>query len=453
MRINQHTRRQRFVRFLKEHKYILIVVALLFLQRLYALSQYGILYSLNSDDAAYVTSGITFARTGQITMHGVLSAQIMPGMPVFIGFFVLLFGEGKLLWLALKITWILMGSVSAFFIYKSVKLYAPKFCALIASLGLFAVNFVYVDNLILTETPFMLLLSIMVYSTLMMGRSDQKKHFWICAVSYMLALMLKANIAVYPVFVLVYLLMMRCDKKRLIRMALTLACMVLCFVLPWSIRNYIHFDAFIPLTYGAGNPVLLGTYQGAGYPEDESLDYYYNVEVVALEKYADYYDSEGKLKSDYIGKYLDLQKDGIKAKYRQKVWYESDPISFIKSYLYLKPQIMLDQVYYTNEAIIFDTTVEDIVEYRELELGLCIASLLAAFLVKKRRRVMAFLAVLYMGNIYIYATAFAYSRYSDPLMILRFMMVGIGIPLLFDLARQVCRNLSGYMQKEYPGAM
>ena len=37
------------------------------------------------------------------------SAQIMPGMTVLIGLFVLLFGEGKLLWIALKLLWICMG--------------------------------------------------------------------------------------------------------------------------------------------------------------------------------------------------------------------------------------------------------------------------------------------------------------------------------------------------------
>lgn len=31
---------------------------------------------------------------------------------------------------------------------------------------------------------------------------------------------------------------------------------------PWWARNYIQFDKFIPLTAGAGNPLLLGTYQG-----------------------------------------------------------------------------------------------------------------------------------------------------------------------------------------------
>lgn len=436
--------------FIQEHKYILIIVAALFIQRLYSLKQYGIMYSLNSDDASYVTSGITFIKTGQITMHGTLSAQIMPGMPVFIGLLSLIFGEGKLLWLALKLCWMLMGSATAFFIYKSVVVFAPKACGLIASLGLFASNFVYVDNLILTETPFMFLLSVMVYSTIMMGRSEKKGYFWLCAISYMLALMLKANIGIYPAFVLIYLLMVKCDKKRLFRMSVTLIAMVLCFIIPWSIRNYIHFESFVPLTYGAGNPVLLGTYQGDGYPYDSELDYETNVEQVFKEKYAKYYDSSGEPREDYFRRYLSLEKDGIRAEYRQKVWFQRNPISFIKSYLYLKPQIMLEDVYYSRVNVIFDTSAQDIIDYRAIDLKFCLLALLAAVLVKKRRAVMAFLALLYFCNLYLYAMTYAFARYSDPLMILRFMMAGIGLYLIFDLFQLIWVRIRAYTKKEYP---
>lgn len=94
----------------------------------------------------------------------------------------------------------------------------------------------------------------------------------------MLALMLKANIGIYPLFAAIYLLVVKYDFKVLLKQGLILACALLCFMIPWSIRNYIQFQAFIPLTYGSGNPKLLGTYQGEGYPADETLDYETNVE-------------------------------------------------------------------------------------------------------------------------------------------------------------------------------
>ena len=42
-------------------------------------------------------------------------------------------------------------------------------------------------------------------------------------------------------------------------------------VLEYGGSNYIQFDKFIPLTAGAGNPLLLGTYQGKGYPEGKNM--------------------------------------------------------------------------------------------------------------------------------------------------------------------------------------
>ena len=270
---------------IKENKAIWLITLLLFLERFaVAYLDIGVKYNLASDDLGYVISGIVFANTGQITMHGVLSAQIMPGMPVLIGLFSLIFGEEYMLWASLKILWFAMGALSAVFIYKSVTIFVPKWCGIMAVLPLFGADFVWMDNLILTETPFMLFLTVMVYATLMMGKAKSNKYFILCMISYMTALMFKANIGIYPVFAMIYLLAVGYDFKRLLKQGVILGCVLLCFVIPWSIRNYIHYDAFIPLTWGSGNPTLLGTYQGTGYPTDEELDYETNVEEVAKVK-------------------------------------------------------------------------------------------------------------------------------------------------------------------------
>ena len=221
----------------------------------------------------------------------------------------------------LKIVWALMGAITAFYIYKSVLIFAPKIFAVISVLPLFLINYVWMDNLILTETPFMLFLSMLIYATLMMGKKQENKYFWLCVVTYMLTLMFKANIAIYPLFAMAYLLAVKYGFVRLIKQGLILGLVILCFVVPWSIRNYIHYDAFIPLAWGSGNPLLLGTYQGIGYPLDEELDYKTNVENVVKEEYKEYYDSAGKIKEDYLEKYIALEADGIKARYRMREWF------------------------------------------------------------------------------------------------------------------------------------
>ena len=84
---------------------IFIVLLLLFLERFLALWTLGVHYTLASDDLSYIKSGIRFAQTGMVTMHGTTpSAQSMPGMTWFIGLFAWILGDGTALWWALKLT-------------------------------------------------------------------------------------------------------------------------------------------------------------------------------------------------------------------------------------------------------------------------------------------------------------------------------------------------------------
>lgn len=419
--------------FVVEHKWILLIVLALFLERFYAGYTLGITYSLGSDDMSYVNSGIEFANTGRITMHGVLSAQIMPGMPVLLGILSFVFGEGRMLWFAMKLLWWLMGSLCAFFVYKSVTIFLPKGFGIAATLLFFTPDFAWMDNLILTETPFMFCLSVMIYATLMMVKN--KKYFWLCAIFYMLALMFKANIALYPLFAMCYLLLKKYDVKVFVKQCFILAAMVLCFVIPWSVRNYIHYDAFVPLTWGSGNPLLLGTYQGHGYPTDEQLDYEKNVYEVAEKKFAKYYDENGEPKKDYYQKYIGIETDGIMAKYRLKEWAKRDILSLLDSYIIVKPVSMLDDIFYWET--LWGVEFEGLYNLRKIDTCLCTFLIFLSFYLKKYRKEVFFLTLTYIGNIYIYAMTFAFSRYSATLVPLRLVLWGLGFYLIICFARKL----------------
>lgn len=419
--------------FLLDNKIALIVMALLFIVRVISMTKLGVTYSLNSDDLSYVNSGIEFKNTGAITMHGVISAQIMPGMPVFIGLFSKIFGDGNFLWLALKITWIMMGCISSFVAYKCVNLFAPKWCGILVMLLFFRPDYIWMDNIILTETPFMLCFLSTVYFTLMMGRTQEKKYFWLCLLMYMLSLMLKANVGIYPVFAAIYLLLVKYDFKLLIRQGLIIGITLLCFIIPWSIRNYKIYDAFIPLTYGAGNPALLGTYQGYGFPSDESLDYKTNVDDIAKEKFAKYYNKDGTVKNEAIQRYIALETDGIKADYRISEWKKSNPISLVISYLICKPLDMMKSVFYWGEVFSINKIIPLLLT--SIEWIVCGFGIFSAFMLSKRRSEMFFLASLYIGNILVYAMTFSFDRYAATLTPLRFICVGISIALISELSK------------------
>ena len=423
-------------RFWRENWLLVLVLALLFLERAAALWTLGAEYTLASDDLSYVKSGIYFAQNGVITMHGTTpSAQIMPGMTWLIGLFAALFGEGgHALWLALKLLWISMGTATGWFLFKSVTLFAPKWCGAVACLPLFSADFVWTDNLILTETPFILCLSAMLYYTFLLGRERSRRAFAGCAVSYLAAILLKANIAVYPLFALGYLLAVKYPFKRLLKQGLILACLVLCFLVPWTVRNYVQFHAFVPLTYGAGNPTLLGTYQGYGYPADEEMDYVTNVDEPFREAYAAYFDENGEIPERYQ-KYLSLQHDGMKASYRLEEWASRDLKSLIVSYGFLKPLEIVRGTFYWER--VFNIPGTWVQEAQDLNLLLCALAAAASLLFRKHRAQCLYLIILYGGNVYIYAMTYAFGRYSIGLMPMRCILVGLGASALVGGIRRL----------------
>ena len=145
---------------------ILIIMIISLILHVLAIKQLGFNYTLNSDDASYVKSGITFLQTGKITMHGVISAQIMPGMTFLIAFMALIFGTGFKLMIALKILWMLMGILTIYIVYKTINLYYSKYISTLPCIFFLAIDYIWMDNLTLTETPYILLFALLIYHTL-----------------------------------------------------------------------------------------------------------------------------------------------------------------------------------------------------------------------------------------------------------------------------------------------
>lgn len=430
---------------LRGNRGLWIIVLLLLAERLAFLAYGGITYGLNSDDGSYVKAGIHFANTGIISIHTEdPSAQIMPGMPVFIGFFSLIFGEGRMLWLVLKLVWITLGSLTAFVTGKIVSLFAPRFCGMIAACFFLLPNFVWMDNLILTETPYIFLFVTALWAALNMRRG--KAYFYVFLTAFFCAFMLRANIITLPIFVAIYLLMTKYDKRLLLRQTAIFASVILLFLIPWSIRNYLQFQRFIPLTYGSGNAILLGTYQGTGYPSDESLDYEQNVEAVMRERFADYYDETGQPKEPKFAKMLNLERDGIKAQYRMREWWNTSPKTMLYSYLYRKPHYMLTAVFYWDS--IFEIKLETLRSLRSVELCLVLFSLLGAIVLKKKRRIMFILASYYLLNLATYAYSFSFDRYAELIVVIRYILLGIGIPLILEMLVRAYRVATAHNQIE-----
>lgn len=390
----------------------------------------------NSDDVAYVQSGIVFANTGVISVWSDYpTAKIMPGMPVLCGLFSFIFGEGIAYINAMRFFMILLGCCSIYVFYLACCEIMPKWYAVFASLAFLLPNWAWSDNNILTEPPYLLFYLITVLYTFRMGNEKlpSRRSVFGYTVGFMLALMFRANILSMPIFTAVYLLLFkRLSPKSLFRPALVLATCLMLFIVPWSIRNYKLFGEFIPITNGAANPTLLGTYQGRTAPLDEELDYEANVYSVIREEYSEYYNEDGYIKDLAYGEFISDKIDRLKAEYRLREWFKSDPKGLIWSYLVSKPACMLNWVWEWLPS----PTLYIVLHYIScINFACCILSCALSFSLKKHRRDVLFLSFIYWVNLYVFAFSFASERYSAMLMPFRYMLCAIGLQLTIDAFR------------------
>lgn len=410
---------------------IIFVIGISLILHSLALNELGFKYSLKSDDLHYVYSGIEFAKTGHITMHDVLSAQIMPGLTFVIAFLSLIFGTGIKLWIALKILYMLMGLMTIVIVYKTLRLYTNKYIATIPCIFFLAADFVWMDNLVLTETPFILLFSLLVYFTLRLSINRSKRDYILIIICYILALFIRPNIGIYPLFLFIFLLLKKYDLRLLIKQCLVAGIVLLLVLTPWTIRNYKVFGKFIPLTYGMGNPLLLGTYQGFNYPADDEVEYQKEVYEKAPEELRYYLENPDE--KDYMTKYYSLEYDGLIAKYRMRKWWKNDKKAMLRSYLLYKPRILIDTAFYWKE--ILGIKISTLYIIRKVELILTAISILVIIINKKRIKEMLFLGMIYMSQIILYAYTFAFDRYGITLFFIRYLIIGIGIDVIYKMIK------------------
>ena len=191
-------------------------------------------------------------------------------------------------------------------------------------------------------------------------------------------------------------------------------------LIPWWVRNYRLFNEFIPLTYGMGDPMLLGTYQGRGYPLDEELDYseYWNNESDEIKKQLT--DNDGI----YNGKkqWAFFRDEENRAKFRMKKWLEKSPRSFLFSYFVAKPFIMVYGSFYWDE--IFGINIHTILACRAVDIIVCAICLALSCFKRNRLKEIIFIGMAYLYQVALYSYSFAFSRYGQVLIFHRYIIIG-----------------------------
>lgn len=324
-----------------------------------------------------------------------------------------------------------MGITTIYVVYKSVRLYTNKYISAFSCIFFLATDFIWMDNLILTETPYILLFALLIYHTLKISKIPNIKDYVLIVVYYIMAVFIRPNIGIFPVFLFIFLLLKKYDFKLLLKQCLIAGLILILFLIPWTYRNYKVFSKFIPLTYGTGNPLLLGTYQGVGYPLDEELDYITNVDEKMSEEMKYYLDNPDKL--DYMTRYYLLEYDGLKAKYRMREWWKNDKISMLKSYLYYKPKENFYNYFYWDT--IFGIKGSLLSTVRKIEIVIFGICSIGVIINKKRIKEWLFLMLVYTSQIVIYSYTFAFSRYAISMFFIRYIIIGLGIYAIYEILK------------------
>ena len=424
-------------KFVKENKAICIIMIISLILHCIVLATLGFSYSLESDDLSYIASGIYFKNNLTIIMHGVISAQIMPGMTYLIALISYFTGEGLALMICLKIIWMIMGVLSILGVYKIVRIFSNKFFSVLSAAFLLVIDFIWMDNLILTETPFMFGFIFLIFASLMLGKTKKQRYFYQIIVWYLFCVLLKANIAPYPLFLIVYLIFEKYDLKILIKQLLISAGILLIFFVPWTIRNYIRFNDFIPLTYGGGNPLLLGTYQGYNYPDDNEEEYEEYIKNNASDEMKEYLEGSTETK-EYMQKYYSLKKDGLIAKYRMKKWWNNDKRAMLRSYFLYKPKTNIYCSFFWTT--LYNITSTQILKLRMMDIILAIIGIFAINFNKRHINTLVFLLINYFFQIAVYSYTFAFNRYAQTLFFIRFVIIGIGLQIIYDTIKKKHKN-------------
>ena len=301
-----------------------------------------------------------------------------------------------------------------------------------------------IDRYLLTECPYYLFFAMALYFMLRLGQDGARgKSEWFFALSVLGALLFRANILLFIVFAFLYWLLLRKFTLRdLLRRALILSLVLGLFLVPWTIRNARLFHAFIPVTYGAGNPVFEGSYQGENPPTDKEIDDLYGGYDVYAELAAerpDLLDETGKVYDPAMQQYVGQLVNTRLGQVRLQGWWKLRPLGLLKSYLYIKPRVMLNWVWYYIEVL----GIRMQTAHRLRQLGFC-ACLAAVLLARRRFRLeIRFLFGTYLVSLLILALGVACDRYAQMLMPYRYLVMGLGLELL-------AQRLDGLLKRDRP---
>ncbi|MCE5169388.1 glycosyltransferase family 39 protein [Paenibacillus profundus] len=419
--------------YMSKNKSILLILTVGFLIRLFVLINYQNNMTLFSDDSRYVISGIEFLKTGRIMYDGNTESTVfmMPGLAFLLSLIFSITGYTELGLLMARLPFIFIGLLSIFGLYLICNRIFNKHTGYIAAF-LLALSFPHVslDNMFLTESPFICITIYFVYYSIRFCDSKKNNDFLILLSLYLIGIIFKPTIGLLPIAFIPYYLHKKLPIKLIVSRGLFAVVIVVLFMTPWWVRNYQIVGEFLPFTGNQGDTKLLGTYQGIGYPNEPKMD--------DIAKYLNNKSSMG----EYKHRYFQFKEKGEIADARIKEWFNNNPKGFFYSYLIYKPIKILSEPFY--DIKIFDIN-RSIVKGMQLLLVLFSAIGVSVGLYKFRKNSMFFsiFLILLIVIYFVYLNSFylAHPRYSAYIMPFIFIIAAYIIDMIVNKVKSIALKL------------
>lgn len=357
---------------------------------------------LYSDDVNYIYSAVDLLKSGQLT-YGTQAYRTvfgMPGMFYFLALAFKVFGYGESGLFLTRILFSLLGAVAVYGVYLcaaciSRSLRIANIAAVSAAICL---PWISVGVFFLTETPYICLLVLLSYWMFKFCKEPSDKNFIALLVVYLLNILFKPVVGIYPLAFLPYILYCRMPVQQIFKRGICAAFIVIVFLTPWTIRNYYIAGDLIPLSGNQGDTLLLGSFDGENVPAGT------------------YAESVAQIKenTDIQHPYDEFKARGELGAARLAQWKRENPESYYRSTYFEKPYKLLRSLYYPIE--VFDISVSILYVFFRIQSMLALLGLLWTVRFGRRKPEMFFTSLsLLAGNLmilYINAHYAALPRYG-----------------------------------------
>lgn len=243
---------------------LILVFMLAFVLRIIYILALPLDFIMKWESDAYVYKGLALNilsthSYGQIA--GVPDAQNPPLYPCFLAFVYIIFGAAEKGIISVRLIQALISSfVCIIVFYIAQEIFDKKVAIFSAFLVALHPALIAYTGMHLTETLYIFILFLFILYMLRSYFDLSFKNIFLCGLLFGLSILTREVLLLFPFFLLLGLFFLGYRFKELIKYVAIMLIGLAVIIGPWTIRNFVHFNKFIPVTEGGGHVLYAANY-------------------------------------------------------------------------------------------------------------------------------------------------------------------------------------------------